>query len=220
MHVYLETGSKRTFAVALDWPGWARSGRDAEAALAALFAAGPRYAAALRGTRLGFRAPSTLEELEVAARARGNATTDFGAPDVAPSTDDAPIGEAELGRLQTILRAAWRTFDAAVAGAEGAELATGPRGGGRALDRIVDHVLGADESYVRSLGARIADGEPGERSRRVREGAREALDRAVRDGVEPVGPRGGKRWLPRTFVRRSVWHVLDHAWEIEDRTPA
>ena len=220
MHVYLETGSKRTFAVALDWPGWARSGRDAEAALAALLAAGPRYAAALRGTRLGFRAPSTLEELEVAARVRGNATTNFGAPDVAPSTDDAPIGEAELGRLQTILRAAWRTFDAAVAGAGGAELATGPRGGGRALDRIVDHVLGADESYVRSLGARIADGEPGERSRRVREGAREALDRAVRDGVEPVGPRGGKRWLPRTFVRRSAWHVLDHAWEIEDRTPA
>ena len=23
----------------------------------------------------------------------------------------------------------------------------------------------------------------------------------------------------RYFVRRSAWHVLDHTWEIEDRTP-
>ena len=31
------------------------------------------------------------------------------------------------------------------------------------------------------------------------------------------GPRGGKRWTPRYFVRRLVWHALDHAWEIQDR---
>ncbi|CAN5828742.1 hypothetical protein BH20CHL8_BH20CHL8_11020 [soil metagenome] len=24
-------------------------------------------------------------------------------------------------------------------------------------------------------------------------------------------------WTPRYFVRRAAWHVLDHAWEIEDR---
>jgi hypothetical protein len=24
-------------------------------------------------------------------------------------------------------------------------------------------------------------------------------------------------WPPRYFVRRVAWHVLDHAWEIEDR---
>jgi hypothetical protein len=36
---------------------------------------------------------------------------------------------------------------------------------------------------------------------------------------EPVrtGPRGGVRWTARYYVRRSAWHVLDHAWEIEDR---
>ena len=31
------------------------------------------------------------------------------------------------------------------------------------------------------------------------------------------GPRGGKIWSPRFFVRYVAWHTLDHAWEIEDR---
>ena len=39
------------------------------------------------------------------------------------------------------------------------------------------------------------------------------------DGI-PAGPRGGKRWSARYFVRRAAWHVLDHAWEIEDRSSA
>jgi hypothetical protein len=32
-----------------------------------------------------------------------------------------------------------------------------------------------------------------------------------------LGPRGGVHWTPRYFVRRAAWHMLDHAWEIEDR---
>jgi len=31
-------------------------------------------------------------------------------------------------------------------------------------------------------------------------------------------PLAGKRWPPRYAARRIAWHVLDHAWEIEDRT--
>ena len=27
-----------------------------------------------------------------------------------------------------------------------------------------------------------------------------------------------KGWLPRYAARRIAWHVLDHAWEIEDRS--
>ena len=45
LRVYLERGDKRTFAGALDWPGWSRSGRDDEQALEALLAYAPRYAA-------------------------------------------------------------------------------------------------------------------------------------------------------------------------------
>ena len=46
----------------------------------------------------------------------------------------------------------------------------------------------------------------------------EALAASVRGEVPETGPRGGKRWSARYFVRREAWHVLDHAWEIEDRS--
>jgi hypothetical protein len=48
----------------------------------------------------------------------------------------------------------------------------------------------------------------------------DALSRAVTDGLPEVGPRGGALWPPRYFVRRTAWHALDHAWEIEDRSAA
>lgn len=95
--VYLEIGQKRTFAAAIDWPGWARSGRDEEAALRALMDYASRYAHVLR-----------RKMLDALSTAQG----------VAP----------------------------------------------------------------------------------------------------PSGPRGGKRWPWRYFVRRVAWHALDHAWEIEDRS--
>ena len=52
--IYLEIGKKRTFAGAIDWPGWCRSGSDEESALQALFDYGPRYARVLRSSQLGF----------------------------------------------------------------------------------------------------------------------------------------------------------------------
>ncbi len=42
--VYLELGTKRVFACALDWPGWCRSGRTEDEALARLADYAPRYA--------------------------------------------------------------------------------------------------------------------------------------------------------------------------------
>jgi hypothetical protein len=44
-----------------------------------------------------------------------------------------------------------------------------------------------------------------------------ALRAAARGEFPLLGPRGGRRWTPRYFVRRDAWHVLDHVWEIEDR---
>jgi hypothetical protein len=46
--IYLESGSKRTFAGALEWPGWCRGGKTEAAAIEALLAYAPRYAAALQ----------------------------------------------------------------------------------------------------------------------------------------------------------------------------
>ncbi len=221
--VYLETGAKRTFAGALDWPGWSRSGRDEASALEALAAYAPRYARALRGTRLGFRAPADARAFVVAERLPGDTNTDFGVPGRAPAADALPVDAAELRRLQTLLRAAWRALDASAEAAVGAALRKGPRGGGRDLDEIVRHVLDAEIAYLGRLGAPLKrdEAEPlGAAARREREMALETLAAAARGELPAQGPRGGAHWSPRYFVRRAAWHVLDHAWEIEDRAGA
>ena len=53
INVYLETGEKKTFAGAIDWPGWCRSGGDEESALQALFEYGARYARVVRRLEAG-----------------------------------------------------------------------------------------------------------------------------------------------------------------------
>jgi len=214
---YVEVAIKRAFAGAVEWPGWCRAGRDGGAAIEALVVSGGRYAKALRGTGLGFEAPNGPSGLRVAERLTGDATTDFGAPSLAPKSDARPIDDAELRRLQAILKACWRTFDRAVEEATGRPLAKGPRGGGRNLDKIVAHVVDADGSYVRMLGWKVESGPNGTEVDRSRSAILDAVATTAVDGPPPPGPRGGRRWLPRYFVRRVAWHVLDHAWEIEDR---
>ncbi|HEX7745871.1 MAG TPA: hypothetical protein VF462_11485, partial [Micromonosporaceae bacterium] len=77
--VGIEAGSKRTFAWALEWPGWCRSGRTEEAALAALASYAERYAPVAGLAGVAFP-DSVAERFDVVARVAGNATTDFGAP--------------------------------------------------------------------------------------------------------------------------------------------
>lgn len=216
--VYVEVGSRRTFAAALDWPGWCRPGRDEATALQTLFEFGPRYARILRPARLSFRAPKDTSAFVVVERLAGNATTDFGAPDRAPASDAQPLTDAELKRLQAILKACWRAFDATVDLAEGQTLRTGPRGGGRTLDKIVEHVLGAEQSYLTALGGKAPQSKSAALSLELtRQAMLETLKDSAHGEIAEYGPRGGKRWSPRYFVRREAWHVLDHVWEIEDR---
>jgi hypothetical protein len=104
-------------------------------------------------------------------------------------------------------------LDRAAAAAEGQALTKGPRGGGRDLGKIVAHVREAEGGYLSALGSRPPkDGETRGAIERV------LRARARRDPPERV-PRSGKLWSPRYFVRRTAWHALDHAWEIEDRLP-
>jgi hypothetical protein len=219
IQVYLETGRQRVFAGALEWPGWCRSGRDEASALAALLEYGPRYALALRSGRIGFRTPEHLSSLIVSERLKGNASTDFGVPAVAPSGDAQPIGDIEIRRFQTILRACWRCFDKVAKAARGKALRKGPRGGGRLLDEIIHHVLEADGAYLRSLGmpaTRLEKAEIHDELSHVRRAILKAVVSAAHNPPS-IGPRGGVRWKAPYFVRRVAWHVLDHAWEIEDR---
>jgi hypothetical protein len=220
INVYLEVGKKRTFAGALDWPGWCRSGRNEAAALQALLEYGPRYAGALHVAELEFQAPVTTFEFDVVERLEGSATTDFGAPDLAPSDDARPVDEAELQRFQALLHAYWQAFDETVRATSGKELRKGPRGGGRDLEGIVRHVLGADASYLARLARKFKKNEAGDLSEeldRTRQAVLEALAAAARGETPAEGRRGGVVWSPRYFIRRVAWHVLDHLWEIEDR---
>ena len=156
MNVYLEIGEKRTFAAALDWPGWSRNGKDEAVALQTLLDYGPRYARAIASARLAFVVPESIHALTVVERLVGNVGTDFGAPNVAPSADDAPVAEAELERFQAVLQAMWGSFDATIKIAEGRALRTGPRGGGRDLDKIVEHVFEAELAYLNRLGGALS----------------------------------------------------------------
>ena len=218
--VYIEGGARRVFAGAIDWPGWCRSGSNEAAALEALVAYGPRYAAVVRRADRRFRAPSGASELRVVERLEGNATTDFGAPGMAPAADGRRIVASELARFRKVLEACWACFDAAVEKAAGVELRKGPRGGGRGVDAIVEHVYQAEGSYVRKLAARAPKADSDVRSAMLetRSVVLDALSRAVTEGLPEKGPRGGALWAPRYFVRRTAWHALDHAWEIEDRS--
>jgi hypothetical protein len=220
VEVYIEAGKVRTFAVVPDWPGWCRGGRDEASALQALIDCGPRYTRALQDTPLAFRAPPAPAALLVVERFPGNATTDFGAPDLALPADARPVDPAELERLQTVLAACWKTFDSAVQSAGGKALHKGPRGGGRDLAKIVEHERDVEVAYLGSLGGKIKsapEAGPLLTLAANREAILTTLALSARGEVPVRGPRGGLRWTPRYFVRRLAWHVLDHAWEIEDR---
>jgi hypothetical protein len=88
-------------------------------------------------------------------RLPGNATTDFGAIGVIPSADRATASPADCARLEKVLRAGWRALDAARTRATGKALRKGPRGGGRELAAIIDHVGDADRGYLNALGWKL-----------------------------------------------------------------
>jgi hypothetical protein len=206
---------------AAKWPGWCRAGRDEEAALETLFMYGSRYASAMQASGVRLAVPSRAGALRVIERVPGNATTDFGAPDGIYEADEEPITAREWTRFRRVLEACWAAFDAAAAAAEDVELRKGPRGGGRGLEAIVSHVAGAEVGYLRKLtGTRVGIDEDDPWGARAIERAAvlEGLEQARSGDLPERGPRGGAMWKPRRFLRRTAWHVLDHAWEIEDRS--
>jgi hypothetical protein len=186
----------------------------------ALFDSAARYSQILETGKLKFGVPEEISDFNIVERLDGNATTDFGASDADLSSDTKPIGEAEMERFHSLLKSCWVAFDKAVGRAEGHELRKGPRGGGRDLERIVDHVLMADENYLKRIGWKVQKTK-GEEVRmpldQIRKQILEGLVAVASGELPSLGPRGGKRWTARFFVRRVAWHVIDHTWEIEDR---
>ena len=201
MKVYVEQGQKLVFACAVDWPGWCRSGKTEHAALEALAASAPRYAVIAKQARAPFNPKQTFEVIE---RLPGTPTTDFGVPDAITQADRAKLTGKDADRTATLLEASWNVFGRVVARAP-ASLRKGPRGGGRDRDKIVEHVIGAEDMYGRKIGIKVND----PLSRRA------AIIDAIRNTPPPAPDKG---WPVRYLVRRTAWHAIDHLWEIEDRT--
>ncbi|TME36569.1 MAG: hypothetical protein E6I61_15935 [Chloroflexi bacterium] len=64
-----------------------------------------------------------------------------------------------------------------------------------------EHVLGAELEYAKRIGLRLKQ-----------------LDRrALAESFS--NPNREEKWPVAYAVRRTAWHALDHAWEMEDRIP-
>lgn len=195
--IYFEVGKKWVFAVALDWPGWARRAKGEEAAIEALLDYAARYRAV---AGFGFK-PG---HIEVVGRVTGTMTTDFGAPDAIGPWDAETLDGSELERFIKVLEATWHYFDETLKRSP-AELVKGPRGGGRDRDQIRDHVREAERGLSSKLGHRIAPRTPWSEQR-------EAIVETLRTGAST------STWPVRYAIRRGAYHVMDHAWEIEDKS--
>lgn len=210
--VFAEPGVRWVFASALDWPGWARRARTEALALEALEDYLPRYG--LIVARAGL-APVTGALAITARHPEPTASADFGSlHEIAPG-EHLPLPAGAGARLAALLEAAWAAFDEA-AGTAPEVLRKGPRGGGRDTGQIVAHVRDAEAMYARKLGLpRERAGQPqGEQDRVAALRAR--IVAALRDPASVVTPPKG--WPLRYAARRIGWHVLDHLWEIEDKS--
>ena len=211
--VVLEVAPTLTFASAVDWPGWCRSGKTPEDAVRTLADYAERYAVVAKIAGVRFT-PSYADQVKVVDETPGSATTGFGAPGRQAATDGRDLTRAEADRQVRLLRAGWRELDRLAVEAPAA-LRKGPRGGGRDRDAVVAHVIEAERSYARKIGVRHS---PFHGSADAVEAFRADVAqvlRAARSG-DPMPVVGG--WSARYFLRRAAWHVLDHVWEIEDKS--
>jgi hypothetical protein len=214
VRVMIEQGKKkRVVACAFDWPGWDRSTKLGADVLAVLAAYRPRYAkvAELAGFGADFEATGDFEVVE---RLDGIGMTDFyGVSGRAATPENEPMTEADCKRKIALLRASWTIFDE-VAARVSAELQKGPRGGGRNRDQIIRHVNGAEiEEYAPKVGVKVPL-ETREDPAALR-AYREAFVEAIREHHARGEP--ARSWALQFLIRRCAWHMLDHAWEMEDK---
>ncbi|MEM7286231.1 MAG: hypothetical protein AAF480_07755 [Actinomycetota bacterium] len=214
VRVMLEHGKKkRVVASAFDWPGWDRSTALGGDALAVLESYRPRFArvAALAGYADLF---GGLGELEVVEEVEGIGMTDYyGVSGCTATAEHEPMAEADFERKLALLQASWTTFDD-MAERVSDELRKGPRGGGWEKDRIIRHVNGAEiDEFAPKVGVKVPietrDDPEALRAYRL------AFADAIRERHELGEP--ARRWALQFLIRRCAWHMLDHAWELEDR---
>ena len=158
--VYLEIGSKRTFACAVEWPGWTaeRRGRGGGADRPGRLRAALCPRAAGRPPHL--RRAERRGSVRRGRAAGGQHHHRFWCPGGDPGQRHRPGQRGRAGALTQLLHACWAAFDKTVAATGGKELRKGPRGGGD-LSGVIAHVLGADGGYLTALGGQAKSARPG-----------------------------------------------------------
>jgi hypothetical protein len=214
LRVILELGKKRrVVAGAMDWPGLDRWATSEDAALDKLLSYVPRYAGVAERAGLG-KAFGRAREVEVVERVPGSSSTDFwGIAHVPSQIEREVLSAADLERRLDLLRACWAYFDETAARVS-AELRPGPRSAGRSRDQIVRHVYyNEPEQFSRKVEVRtpleVVLTEDGLATQR----------QDYLDAIRAYNAKGkpARTWPIQFLVRRTAHHVMDHAWEMEDR---
>ena len=219
LRVILEIGKggRRVVAGATDWPGLDRWGATEASALETLAAYVDRYEGVATRARLGKELDKAARHVTVVERVPGNSSTDWWGIAHVPSRLEAEgISDDELERRLRLLQACWAYFDDAVPLAS-AELRTGPRGAGWTRDEIERHVYKNEpESFTRKVEVRTP------REVVLTPEGRAAHRQATLDAIRAyhTGGRPARTWPIPFLLRRMAHHVMDHAWELEDRTLA
>ncbi len=214
LRVILEIGKKRrVVAGAVEWPGLDRWGKSEDDALDKLSSYVPRYAVVAE--RAGLKSEfSRGREVEVIERVPGTSSTDFfGIAHVPSEFERTVVSEADLERRLDLLRACWAHFDE-FATLVSAELRPGARGGGRSREEIVRHVYGSERhNWSPKVEVRT---EPGVML--TPEGLATHRQRFL-DAIRAYNAEGrlARKWPIQFLIRRTAQHVMDHAWEMEDR---
>jgi hypothetical protein len=215
LRVVVEVGPKRNqcAAVAPDWPGLERGGKTPEAAVEKLRVYLPRYeqVAALANLSGEFSAQSSVHQVE---EYLGTGSTDFwGISFAFSSFDGQELSTSQLERELSLMQACWKLFDG-VRQSVSAELAKGPRGGGRDRDRIVTHTLGAEQDWARKVGVR-SPGDGVITDARGLGAYRRSYCTAIR--MHHAEGQLARTWPLRFLIRHTAFHTMDHAWEMQDK---
>jgi len=123
-----------------------------------------------------------------------------------------PMSAGQMERKIALLRACWRYFDETHP-CTSEKLKKGPRGGGKDRDQIVRHTYFSEEDYARKVNVRT-----NLESLRTNEGISAHRDAFV-EGIRRVnaGEPTRSSWSVQFVLRRACYHMLDHAWELEDK---
>lgn len=205
---------KKSVAFAVDWPGWSRGAKTPELALETLESYRERYrpVAVAAGMVEAFDAGGPLGVLSDEV---GTPSVDFwGISFSSSSLEHDPMDDSELDRKIKLLRACWSFFDATAARVS-EEMQKGPRGGGRDRTRIVRHTIRTEsEDFAKQVGLRIP--EEGALSPDGLLEFREAYVAAMHAYNAGEGKRM-RSWNLPFLIRHSGYHMMDHAWEMEDK---